>query len=394
MPSTFGGDAPVVVLTLVHPDLLPSVYSVAQVLRDRGAPAHIFSFSSPAGGSVDLGRGVTLHDCGPMDGSFIARHRARRRFRATVRSWLREHGRPTALIAACPFSFLEALRVRPSGVPVIFFYYEIYDATPAGMLRSPATAWRTWRAMRRLREAALVCTPSDERAGWLMDRAGLGRRPTTVLNSPYATRLKGIDTPSRRRISELLPGRQVVVYTGGVTASRAVEELVRSVEHWPAGIGLVVTNVGDSDYARGVRDAAATSRRAEDIVLLPLLAREDMLALQARAVVGVSLLRGDCPDTMMPAPNKVGEYLQAGLVVVTTQTTFTSRLADLGVGVIASSISPRDVATAVARAVTIGSDARMRDRITTISREHYSMNVQLRPVLELLGAVDGNIAAL
>lgn len=49
MPSTFGGDAPVVVLTLVHPDLLPSVYSVAQVLRDRGAPAHIFSFSSPAG---------------------------------------------------------------------------------------------------------------------------------------------------------------------------------------------------------------------------------------------------------------------------------------------------------------------------------------------------------
>lgn len=378
--------SPVLVLSLVHPDLLPSLYSVSEVLAARGIPVHLITFSSPARSSPELAGAMTVHECGTMSGGLTARRRARAQFRRTLDSWMATH-RPRALVAACPFGYLEALRVRRPQTPVIFLYYEMYDASLAELRTAPATTVRNWRAMRHLSTATLICTPSAERAAWLLGRAGLSRLPATVLNSPSAA--SGRRPVDMAIVSRLLPeasrGKPIVIHTGGVTPSRCVDELVASAAHWHNDATLVVTNVADSPYARMVRETARASRRSRAIVLLPLLSRGEMVALQRAAHVGISLLRGEELDTMLPAPNKIAEYVHAALLVVTTRSSFTERLADRGLAVLSESLEPCALAKDIDRALDQCRDRDTRAHALRAAQEWYCMDVQLSPVLQALG---------
>jgi hypothetical protein len=373
------------ILSQVHPDLLPSLYSVAEVLRGHGTEVHLITFASPAGVSPSLREGVALHDCGPMAGNTLARRHARTRFRRTLDGWMREH-EPRAIIVACPFGYLEALRVRSPATPVVFMYYEMYDARLRDFHRSPATIYRNWTALRRLTQASLVCTPSVERAAWLLARADLRRLPDTVLNSPsLIARTASAEIP----LSSLLPpsalNKPLVINTGGVTESRCVKELVASVANWRSDAALVVTNVGDSPYAREVRDVAGASPRRDAVVLLPLIPRGEMIALQRAASVGISLLRGEDLDTMLPAPNKIAEYVHAGLLVVASRSSFTERIADRGVAVLAESLRPEDLAASIDSAVSRSLGGVAREQALRAAQQWYCMDVQLSPVLRALG---------
>jgi hypothetical protein len=147
----------------------------------------------------------------------------------------------------------------------------------------------------------------------------------------------------------------------------------------------VVTNISDTDYCRRVRRAAEASPRREAIVLLPLLSRSEMIALQRTAVVGVSLLRGTELDTMLPAPNKFAEYVHAGLLVVTNRSPFTERLSDRGVARIADSFEPCAIARQVDRAIEESRASDVRKHVFNAAQSWYCMDVQLSPVLQAIG---------
>ena len=383
-----GRPAPTVLfLSLVHPDYLAPVYALAQVLRDRGYEPTIVSFSSLATGRYDPGPGITMVDCGPHAGSSAARRRARRRFRSTAERIFTET-RPVSLIATCPFSYLEALRLAPGGdPPVVYYVEEIYEVGAASLLRSPLTGLRNWRAQRRLREAALVAAPSDERAAFIGQRAGLERTPCTVLNSPYVDAAT-VDV-DEAAIEHLVPSRfregVLVVNTGRVSATQGILELVDSVAAWPADARLVITGVGDEPYAREVRARADQSTRREDICLLPRLSRAAMLALQKQADIGMCLLRRDAdPATRMPAPNKVGEYLQWGTLVVASRLPFLAQLEARGVGEMADELECGAIAAAVGRATQRVQRDGTRERVRRVSREWLNMAVQATPIVRLL----------
>ena len=375
------------ILSVVHPDMLPSLYSVSEVLRDQGAEAHIITFSSPASRSMPLGAGVHVYDCGVFSGSIAHRHAARRLFRRRLEAWMRDH-RPRAILAACPFGYLEALRIRPEGVPLVFLFYEMYDANLREFRKSPATAIRNWTALRMLRSADLLCTPSPERAGWLVGRTGIDRLPAVVLNGPSRSlaRMPHDPTVLNRLLPPAVRDRPLVVHTGGMSPSRAVQELVGSVEHWHSDAALAVTNMDDTEYAREVRRIAESSPRREDIVLLPLLPRADMLALQHGGVVGINLMQSDYNlDIMFPAPNKTAEYVHAGLVVVASRSAFAERLADRRLAVLADDLAPREVARAIDEALTWVATRDTRAHALEAAREWYCMDVQLKPVLRAIG---------
>jgi hypothetical protein len=367
--------------------MLPSLYSVSEVLRSHGAEAHIITFSSPASRAMPLHDGVHVHDCGVISGGIAQRRAARRAFRQRLDEWMRAH-RPRAILAACPFGYLEALRVRPKGVPVVFLFYEMYDANLREFKKSPATALRNWRALRTLEKADLLCTPSPERAGWLVGRTRIGRLPAVVLNSPSSALSRTPHDPIA--LNRLLPPavreRRLVVHTGGMSPSRAVMELVASVEHWRSEAALVMTNIDDSNYGRQVRRLAESSLRRERIVTLPLLPREDMLGLQRAGAVGINLMQSDDNlDIMFPAPNKAAEYVHAGLLVVASRSAFTERLADRNLAILAESLEPCEVARAIDEALTRVATSDTRGHALSAAREWYCMDVQLKPVLRAIG---------
>lgn len=377
----------VAILTLVHPDFLPSVHALSEVLGAGGYRVDVFTFSSPAPGEIGYGPNVRLHDLGPHRGSAVARHRARHRFRSEVSAWANAHP-ARAVIATCPFTFLEGLRIVGGPTPLVYFSLEMYDARPADLVRSPFTAYRNWRALKRLGEATLVCVPSSERAGWLAARAGLSRIPATVLNSPSQAARDRLNV-SAAAADALLPAsfrdRPLVLNTGGVSSTQCLLELVDSVRWWPERACLAITNVGDTPYARALRRMVAESPRTADIALLPMVSRLDMLALQARASVGACLLReGDIPETSMPAPNKVGEYFHAGLHVLGLHMPFLDQLEHHGAVVLADSLAPRALGAAVSRALALAHVPNGRERPRALARTWYRMEAQIQPILRVI----------
>jgi len=379
-------------LSQVHPDFLAPIYSMSNVLEESGWNVDVFSYASPAAAAEDLGNGIRIHVGGISGGGVFARMRVRRNYRRQVEMWVRQHP-PDAIISVCPFSFLEALRVSKGKIPVIFHAFETYDY-PVGrrFFNSPASNLRNFRALRRLGKAVLVSTPSSERSGWLAGRAKLQRIPTTVINAPDDSLYRTIESRRKETLDRLLPqrfiGRPITINTGNVSPTQAIRELIESVVHWPREACLVVTNVREDSYAREIRDLTDDSPRREDIFLLPLLPRREMLALQSSSSIGVCLLREqDALETKMPAPNKVGEYLHGGLLVLGTRMRYLDQLEQQGVAVLSNSLEPSDIGRAMTQAVARLANPKLREEIFDFARSHYCMKEQIRPILQVLNRV-------
>jgi len=122
-----------------------------------------------------------------------------------------------------------------------------------------------------------------------------------------------------------------------------------------------------------------------DVALLPLLPRGQMLELQRLATVGACFVRpGDNLESSMPAPNKVGEYLHAGLVIAGLDTPYMQMVAQRGAAVLASSLEARSVGDTIAAAIEQASMPSTRNHILETARSWYSMEVQWYPVLQHL----------
>jgi hypothetical protein len=298
---------------------------------------------------------------------------------------MRAHA-PVALIATCPFTLVAGLGMAGRRIPVVYIAYETYEVHAHQALRSPLSWGRSRAAFRRVRDADLVCVPSAERAGWLLARAGLDRAPTIMLNCP-ARQAESPEQAEWARPAALL-GRAIVVHTGRVSQAQAIVELVDSVAHWPADAALVVTNVGNSAYDQSVRSAARASPRAADILLLPAVPRSEMLSLQRAAAVGIFLTRDtDALETLMPAPNKVGEYLHAGLITVAPQSAYMQALERHGVAELFAALTPTAIAAAVRRALDRRKRSDQQSRIESVAQGWYNMDVQAIPLVRLLDSL-------
>ncbi len=378
-----GMRASVVIVSLVHPDLLPPLHAFARCLVDEGYAPRFVTFDSPAAAS-GAPAGVSFEIVGRHRGSAWARARARRRFARMVRDAIARE-RPALIVAACPTSLLAATAAA-RGTPIVYWAFEMYVAGASDFLRSPLTSLRNRRAFRAARRVALVCAPSEARAKWIADRARLSRTPAVVLNAPYLGReTSGHAVAGAASVPERFRRGRLVLHTGGVSRTQAVHELVRSMSEWPADARLVITNVGDSEYARTLRQLVSASPRADDVLLLPLLPRDELRAIQSLGTVGVCLLRREgVLEAMMPAPNKLGEYLAAGLHVLALRDPYFDPIAGAGVAELVASLEPVEIGRAVRALLDRASEPGARERATGVARAWYNMRHQMEPVRALL----------
>ena len=103
------------------------------------------------------------------------------------------------------------------------------------------------------------------------------------------------------------------------------------------------------------------------------------------ATVGACFIRpGDNLESSMPAPNKVGEYLHAGLVIAGLDTPFMRMVAKRDAAVLAPSLDAAAIGGAIAGALEQAAMPTARERILETASTWYSMDVQWRPVMQAL----------
>lgn len=232
------------------------------------------------------------------------------------------------------------LAARASGAKLVYDSHELATGVP---YRSGPWA-RLVVAIERtmVPRCDEVITVSDGIAARLRERYALEAPPVVVRNLPD---LPPPAEPPRvdLRGNLRLGGDPLVLHQGAVAPDRGCEVLIRAMGELHGAHLLFLGAEGS--YAEGLKAAARQSGAGERIHFRAPAALHELLSFTAQADVGVSLLRGNCENHRLALPNKLFEYVAAGVPVAVGALPEMERLiASYGNGVTVDPEDPGEVA--------------------------------------------------
>jgi glycosyltransferase involved in cell wall biosynthesis len=204
-----------------------------------------------------------------------------------------------------------ATAARRHRVPLVFDSRELYAHVAS-------TSGRPWVRLfwhliqsRFVPRADLVFTVSDSIADRLRDTYRIPR-PIVSHNVPART------TPVRRtdllrRSLALPPAIPIVLHQGRIQHHRGCEALVEAFQHVP---DAVLVFLGDGPLRPAVESKVRQLHLEDRVHFLDPVPPSSLLSTTASADIGVTLLEDTCLNHRFALPNKLFEYLQAGLPVL------------------------------------------------------------------------------
>jgi glycosyltransferase involved in cell wall biosynthesis len=160
-----------------------------------------------------------------------------------------------------------------------------------------------------LPEAAIVSTVSDGIADVLLQKFGLPSRPLVVPNVPVYRETQFSKTGHSIR----------VLYHGVLNPGRGLEEAIKSVTNWPARFSLHLRGPFQSELYKEQLHALTRSYGVADRVkFLPPVPTAELVAAARPYDIGLMNLPALSEHKQFALPNKVFEYMMAGLALLVT----------------------------------------------------------------------------
>jgi glycosyltransferase involved in cell wall biosynthesis len=266
---------------------------------------------------------------------------------------------------------------RLTGARLVYDSHELATSVP---YRERAWAWFVSAIEHAVvPRAAAVITVSDGIADRLRERYHLRHRPTVVRN---VSALRAAGTGTLRRRLGIGADVPLVLHQGAPAPDRGCEALVQAAAQLD---GVRVAFLGDPEPGYGERLEAMIAQLGvgAKVSMLPSIPLDELLASTAEADVGVTLLGDTCENHRLALPNKLFEYIAAGVPVVASALPETERLVGAyGVGWCASPEDPAALAAALQTALDHRGDPALRERLAHAASE-LRWPVEQRRLLEL-----------
>jgi glycosyltransferase involved in cell wall biosynthesis len=213
---------------------------------------------------------------------------------------------------------------------------------------------------------AAVITVSDGIAQRLRDLYRLPSTPTVVRN---VSALMPGGEPGLRAQLGIGAEAPLVLHQGAPAPARGCEVLVDAVARLD-GVRLAFLGDPEPGYGQQLAARIAALSVEDRIVMLPSVPLERLLSWTAEADVGVTLLQDTCENHRLALPNKLFEYIAAGVPVVASALPECAQLiAEYEIG---WCVTPDDVAglsAALAAALAARDDGELRARLGRAAAE-------------------------
>jgi glycosyltransferase involved in cell wall biosynthesis len=203
-----------------------------------------------------------------------------------------------------------ARAARRHGVPLVYDSHELFIEQPAVVGRPWVRTFWALLEHRLIRRARRVVTVCDSIARYLERRYRL-ERVEVVRNTPEY-RLP-VASQRLRTALEVPPDQALVLYQGGFLTDSGLAEQIESSAGFGAAV-LVLLGSGPSEphLRRLVRSRGLDQR----VRFLPRVPFDQLHAYTCSADLGLCLFKGRGLSSYYSLPNKLFEYLMAGLPVV------------------------------------------------------------------------------
>ena len=241
----------------------------------------------------------------------------------------------------------------------------VYDSHELATERSRMGRWARLRAGRAERRGL---TFTDERiwttrtrAEYVVRRYGIPF-PSLIHNVPERMEVKaGWDL---HRELGIPADRRILLYQGSIQEYRGIEESIEAVKLLDRCV-LVVIGYG---YHRPALEEMVRRRGLQDRVrFFGPIPNDELLYYTASADVGLCVIRGESLSYRWSMPNKLFEYMMAGIPIVASDYEEMGRVVrEEGVGTVCDPDDPRSIAAAV-RGIVDDPAAEARFRAATLS---------------------------
>ena len=235
---------------------------------------------------------------------------------------------------------------------VVYDSHELYVEQQTRWTRREKLAWKR-HERKVIAQTDLVITVSTGIATELQRRYGLQQRPTVVLNSPRRRDLAVGDCETDLRADIDHQRGVLAVYVGGVKPGRGVDRLIPALAA-RNGWTLAVVGAPPSRYVQDLVAAAKELEVEDRFVLVDSRPADELPQYLRTADVGVHPMEPSCLNHELALPNKLFDYLFAGLpVAVSDLREMGSLVRDHGLGTTFDARSPVSTATAILEAATL-----------------------------------------
>ncbi len=245
--------------------------------------------------------------------------------------------------------------------------YDSHELATSVPYRDRAWAWFVASNERLvIPRCAAVITVSDGIARRLRARYRLAAEPTVVRN---VSELQISGRGGLRLRMGLDARTPLVLHQGAPAPARGCEVLLEAVARLE-GVHLAFLGDAEDGYAQELRAAVRDRGVSNRVRLLASVPLAELLAYTAEADVGVTLLQDTCENHRLALPNKLFEYIAAGVPVVASALPETQRLIESrSVGWCSPPDDPAALAQVIALALREGRDPALKQRICEAASE-------------------------
>jgi glycosyltransferase involved in cell wall biosynthesis len=319
----------------------------------EGCPAVVRVGAAGAGqGKRAAGMAQLLHRLASRDGACMSRLRGLVAHHLVNPEPLRRRlmlpaalERPADVIVAHDLPMLPtaALAARHHGARLVYDSHELYSEQEfSGRVR------RSWANLERQYIGACdaVITINASIADELRRRYGLDR-VEVVQNAERASPDPPRNDRRFHRAFGLAASVNVVLFQGGLSAHRHLEALVDAMGYVAAPtVHLVLLGDGPLRHRLGRR--AQRSRARARIHFHPAVGQAELLTYTASADVGVIPYQATCLNNLYCTPNKLFEYIAAGIPIIATDLPELRRAVhDNAIGLVTNTSTPSGIAKAI-----------------------------------------------
>ena len=191
-----------------------------------------------------------------------------------------------------------------------------------------------------IRAAGFVSCVSAGISGRLARFHRLRPPPLVVRNMPRYEALPFRPTPDRIE----------VLYHGVVSRGRGLEASIASVAFWRSDYFFTIRGPGDPDYLAHLAGLAAEHGVADRVIFAPAVPMIELVRAAATADIGLLALPGHSRQNVHALPNKLFEYLMAGLALCITDLPEMAAIVRAHkAGELIPAVSPEAIAAAISR---------------------------------------------
>ncbi len=228
-------------------------------------------------------------------------------------------------------------------IPLVYDSHEYFTGVPEIQNR-PFVKW-VWKTIERSIFPGLkfVMTVSDSISEQYRNEYGV--RPIVIRN---CSRSSGHISPFTRAELGIPEGKLLLIYQGaGINVDRGGEELIGAIQKTENVFLLIV---GSGDVLEDLKKMVSESSLSDRVKFIPKVGWDELLRYTKSADAGISVDKSNNPNYRFSLPNKLFDYISAGIPVIASDLQEIRKLVtEYKTGILIPKVDQEEISEAIIR---------------------------------------------